>query len=152
MQLAWLISRIYAVWLNRNDTYQLNIFRQTLAMLQCVKCSFSDFRHDMANSVNALNITVEYLNTFIDTEGDSDTAEIIEASLAQLKEMKRALVPLQQYDSPPPFTLRNEKVAPMLSGILAEVQDELKVRLNCPVLLILKWIQYIRTGKRLSRR
>jgi signal transduction histidine kinase len=116
-------------------TNNLNLFRQTHAMLQCVKCSFSEFRHDMANSVNALNISVEYLNAFIDTEGDSDTADIIEASLAQLKEMKRALIPLQQYNSPPPFNMRSEKVEPIINEILSEVRAELKdaVELTCSI-------------------
>lgn len=107
-------------------TYHWNIFRQTLTMLQCVKCSFSDFRHDMANSVNALNMTVEYLNEFFDTESDQDTAELLEASKKQLKEMKKALIPLQQYDSPTPFRMRDVDVAPLIDGILTEVQEELK--------------------------
>jgi light-regulated signal transduction histidine kinase (bacteriophytochrome) len=108
------------------ETYHWNIFRQTLAMLQCVKCSFSDFRHDMANSVNALNMTVEYLNEFFDVDGDQDTAELIEASKEQLKEMKKALIPLQQYDSPAPFSMRDVAIAPLINGILTEVQEELK--------------------------
>ena len=101
-----------------------NTFAHTSALIESVKWALCDFRHEMANMLNGITVTIEYLHQFVAPGMDEETVGMIEASLRQLEIAREVMAPLENYERPGTIVMESVPAEPLITTVCGQIQQE----------------------------